>query len=116
MQQSAKYAAMAYSLLVGSCRENGVQGVYCCAFVCCRRRIDANDFSDVLDMEYLLLSDTSSITEKSESRNSENNCNFFFISIDCAYTVWFIVWSTIPSIDFQFSFSRNCAYIWYISK
>jgi len=34
--------------------------------------MDADDFTDY--MEYLLLSDTSSITDRSESRNSENNC------------------------------------------
>jgi len=35
--------------------------------------VDAGDFSDVLDMEYLLLSDSSSVTDRNESRNSETN-------------------------------------------
>jgi len=41
--------------------------------------MEPDDFSDVL--EYLLLSDTSSITERNESQNTENNCEFFFAVI-----------------------------------
>ena len=63
--------------------------------VFCYRRINANDFSDVLDMEYLLLSDTSSVTEKSESRNSENNCNFF-VYVCCTDTLLFVVLLRVP--------------------
>ena len=36
-------------------------------------------FADVLDMEYLLLSDTSSVTERNDTKDSENNCEFIFV-------------------------------------
>jgi len=49
--------------------------------------MEQNDFSDVLDMEYLLLSDASSIAERNESRNSENNCNFLL----CFHLSYFYV-------------------------
>jgi len=44
-------------------------------------KMESEDFSDVLDMEYLLLSDTSSIVDRNESKDSENNCEYLFLIV-----------------------------------
>jgi len=44
-----------------------------------RSRMETDDFSDVLDMEYLLLSDASSVTDRNDSRQSETSCEFEFV-------------------------------------
>jgi len=51
-----------------------------CIYLVCSlcSRVEADEFSDVLDMEDLLLSDSSSVTERNESKNSENSCELLF--------------------------------------
>jgi len=48
---------------------------------CLCSKIESDDFSDVLDMEYLLLSDASSIVDRNESKNSENNFEYLFLIV-----------------------------------
>ena len=64
--------------------------------------MNADDFSDVLDMEYLLLSDTSSIADRNDSKNSDSNCEFVFCRL-CPFR-FYNVRVCHPCDDIEFLF------------